>query len=169
MLKLENVIFKDKTTTSPTQEAFTSCANSEYSLMCFKDNKVLICTGGIGSTINIWPNPIGSCLIQVSLSPSTTSLSSSTTLQVSSSADLPSSTTFPLPTSSSTKGTVIWVLSGVVGVVLIAIGPLVYKWCKWRRGQTEKNKYLDGVVYPNLTFYFFHNLLSSSDSDIRGY
>ncbi len=85
--------------------------------ICYHQNVlfwVLICTGGISSTIKIWTNPIGSCLIQVSLSPSTTSLSSpitslssSTTLQVSSSADLSSSTTSPLPMSSSTKGTVI--------------------------------------------------------------
>ncbi|SRR6266498_2934278 len=53
LLELENIKFKDNITVSSTQEAFTSCANDEYSLMCFKDNKIWICTGEISSTINI--------------------------------------------------------------------------------------------------------------------
>lgn len=49
-----------------TREAKTSCAIGEYGLMCIKDND-WICTGSTDSTIYIWPNPISSCLKQVSL------------------------------------------------------------------------------------------------------
>ncbi len=52
--------------------------------MCFKDNKDWICTGGIGS-----------CLIQVSLSPSTPLPTSSSAAL---SSNLPTPTTSPSPT-----------------------------------------------------------------------
>jgi hypothetical protein len=136
-----DIKLNDPTTISPTQEAVTGCANNEYSLMCFKDDEVWICTGGVGSTLNIWPNPIGPCLIQVSLNPSSLPANSSTNSPAAStsSSNLPTTSSSPTNSSyvensnNSTKDIAIGVLSGVVGViVLIAIGLLIYKLCKWR-------------------------------------
>jgi hypothetical protein len=111
-----DVKLTDPTFVSSTQKAVTGCANDEYSLMCFKDNKVWICTGNIGSTLNIWPDPIGPCLIQVSLNPSS--------LQANSSASSPAVTspkTSSSPThSNSTKIIAIGVSIGFI--VLISIG-----------------------------------------------
>jgi len=126
-----SVEMSDPINITPTLEAITSCANNEYGLMCIKDN-VWVCTGNISSTIHIWPNPIGSCLEQVSLSSTIfTSIETPST-----STTPPLQTDPPLPTSSTPKIVIGVLLSGVFIAIVVF---LVYKY-QQRKERRKRNE-----------------------------
>ena len=121
--------------------------------MCIKGND-WICTGSTDSTIYIWPNPISSCLKQVSLRTITSTPPPSISLPPT---HLPQTVL-----TSSTLKIVIGVLSALI-IVIVAF--LVYKWCKRLIRQRMENIKLKEPLDDN----FDNNVINFKNSQFLMY